>query len=66
MVQAGAQPVSTFALACELVEDWKKPWSSAMLEPFNQNLSEYGYVLQNFWNNYGGEKVVADPFAEKS
>lgn len=37
-----------------------------MLEPFNQNLSEYGYVLQNFWNNYGGEKVVADPFAEKS
>lgn len=62
MVQAGAQPVSTFALACELQEDWKKPWGNAMLEPFNQNLSEYGYVLQNFWNNYG-QKTVADPFA---
>ncbi|ABL82709.1 MULTISPECIES: isochorismatase family protein [unclassified Nocardioides] len=62
MVQAGAQPVSTFALACELQADWKKPWANAMLEPFNQNLSEYGYVLQNFWNNYGN-KVVADPFA---
>lgn len=66
MVQAGAQPVSTFALACELQEDWKKPWSDAMLEPFNQNLSEYGYVLQNFWNNYGGEKRVPDPFAEQN
>lgn len=61
MVQAGAQPVSTFALACELQADWKKPWANAMLEPFNQNLSEYGYVTQNFWNNYG-QKVVEDPF----
>ena len=43
-LQAGAQPVSTFALACELQADWKKPWASAMLDPFNQNLSEYGFV----------------------
>lgn len=62
MVQAGAQPVSTFALACELQADWKKPWANAMLEPFKENLSEYGYVLQNFWDNYG-QKVVPDPFA---
>jgi nicotinamidase-related amidase len=62
MVQAGAQPVSTFALACELQEDWKKPWANAMLEPFKENLSEYGYVMQNFWDNYG-QKIVPDPFA---
>jgi len=62
MVQAGAQPVSTFALACELQEDWKKPWANAMLEPFRENLSEYGYVLGNFWSNYG-QKSVPDPYA---
>ncbi len=62
MVQAGAQPVSTFALACELVEDWKKPYSQAMLAPFQENLPEYGYVIGNFWSNYG-EKSVPDPFA---
>ena len=61
MVQAGAEPVTTFALACELQEDWKHESSTAMLEPFNHNLSEYGFVLQNFWNNVGGH-VVPDPF----
>ncbi|MYT73480.1 MULTISPECIES: isochorismatase family protein [unclassified Streptomyces] len=61
MVQAGAEPVSTFALACELQEDWKNSYSSAMLDPFKQNLSEYGFVLENFWNNVGGH-VVPDPF----
>jgi hypothetical protein len=54
--------VSTFAFACELQEDWKKPWANAMLEPFKENLSEYGYVMQNFWDNYG-QKIVPDPFA---
>jgi nicotinamidase-related amidase len=61
MVQAGAEPVTTFALACELQEDWKHESANAMLEPFNQNLSEYGFVTQNFWNNVGGH-VVPDPF----
>ncbi len=32
-----------------------------MLEPFFQNLPEYGYLAQNFWNNVGGH-TVADPF----
>lgn len=62
MVQAGAQPVTTFALACELQKDWKQPWANDMLAPFQENLPEYGYVLANFWNNYGS-KVVPDPFA---
>lgn len=62
MVQAGAQPVSTFALACELQEDWKHPSAEAMLEPFKENLSEYGWMIQNFWDNYG-QKAVPDPFA---
>lgn len=28
---------------------------------FNKNLSEYGFVLQNFWNN-ANQHVVPDPF----
>jgi nicotinamidase-related amidase len=62
MVQAGAEPVTTFALACELQEDWKNQYADAMLEPFKQNMSEYGFVMENFWNNANGH-VVPDPFA---
>jgi nicotinamidase-related amidase len=65
MVRAGAEPVTTFALACELQEDWKHETSNAMLKPFLQNLSEYGFVTQNFWNNVGGH-VVPDPFGTVS
>ncbi|NSY46447.1 isochorismatase family protein (plasmid) [Rhizobium sp. NIBRBAC000502774] len=61
MANAGAELVSTFALACELQADWKSPTANAMLEPFVQNLSEYGFVLQNFWNNANGH-TVSDPF----
>jgi nicotinamidase-related amidase len=61
MANAGAELVTTFALGCELQADWKLPSASAMLEPFSKNLSEYGFVLQNFWNNMGGH-VVPDPF----
>jgi len=32
-----------------------------MLKPSKQNLSEYGFVTQNFWSNVGGH-VVPDPF----
>ena len=53
--------VTTFALACELQADWKRPVANDMLAPFNQNLSEYGFVLQNFWNN-ANQHVVPDPF----
>jgi nicotinamidase-related amidase len=61
MARAGAELVTAFALACELQADWKLPSANDMLAPFNQNLSEYGFVLQNFWNN-AGQRVVADPF----
>jgi nicotinamidase-related amidase len=61
MSRAGAELVSTFALACELQADWKLPTADAMLAPFIHNLSEYGFVLQNFWNN-ANQHVVADPF----
>jgi len=61
MANAGAELVTTFALACELQADWKSPSANAMLEPFNENLSEYGFVLQNYWNNANGH-VVPDPF----
>lgn len=61
MGNAGAELVSTFALSCELQADWKRPSSNDMLAPFIQNLSEYGFVLQNFWNN-ANQHVVPDPF----
>jgi nicotinamidase-related amidase len=61
MSNAGAELVSTFALACELQADWKLPSANDMLAPFNHNLSEYGFVLQNFWNN-ANQHAVPDPF----
>lgn len=61
MANAGAELVTTFALLCELQADWKRPSANAMLEPFNHNLSEYGFVLQNFWNN-ANQHAVPDPF----
>jgi nicotinamidase-related amidase len=61
MAGAGAELVTTFALACELQADWKLPTANDMLAPFIQNLPEYGFVLQNFWNN-ANQHVVADPF----
>jgi nicotinamidase-related amidase len=61
MAHAGAELVSAFAFACELQADWKLPTSNAMLEPFIHNLPEYGFVLQNFWNN-ANQHVVPDPF----
>jgi nicotinamidase-related amidase len=61
MARAGAELVTTFALACELQADWKLPTANGMLAPFIQNLPEYGFVLQNFWNN-ANQHVVPDPF----
>ena len=61
MSNAGAELVTTFALACELQADWKLPTANAMLEPFNQNLPEYAFVIGNFWNN-ANQHTVPDPF----
>jgi nicotinamidase-related amidase len=61
MARAGAELVTTFALACELQADWKLPTANDMLAPFVHNLSEYGFVLQNFWNN-ANRHAVPDPF----
>jgi hypothetical protein len=61
MARAGAEPVTTLALACELQADWKLPTANDMLSPFVQNLPEYGFVLQNFWNS-ANQQVVPDPF----
>jgi len=61
MARAGAELVTTFALACELQADWKLPTANDMLAPFIHNLSEYGFVLKNFWNN-ANQHVVPDPF----
>lgn len=61
MERGGAEPVTTFALACELQADWKLPTANDMLAPFIQNLPEYGFVLQNFWNN-ANQHTVPDPF----
>ncbi len=61
MSRAGAELMTTFALACELQADWKLPTANDMLAPFNSNLPEYGFVTQNFWNN-ANQHVVPDPF----
>jgi nicotinamidase-related amidase len=61
MSAAGAETVTTFALACELQADWKQPGADAMLSPFHHNLPEYSFIIQNFWNN-ANERAVPDPF----
>ena len=61
MARAGAELMTTFALACELQADWKSPTAEAMLAPFVKDLPEYGWVVQNFWNNANGH-TVPDPF----
>ena len=61
MARAGAELATTFALACELQADWKRPTGEAMFEPFVDNLPEYGFLIQNFWNNVDGH-TVPDPF----
>ena len=63
MSRAGAELVTTFALACELQADWKLPTANEMLGPFNHNLPEYAFVVQNFWNNAdSASRPVKDPF----
>jgi hypothetical protein len=32
-----------------------------MFAPFNQNLSEYGFLMQNFWNN-ANQHVLRNTF----
>lgn len=61
MSRAGADLVSVFALGCELQADWKSPSGNAMFGPFTNELPEYGFVIQNFWNN-ANQHVVSDPF----
>ena len=62
MSAAGAETQSVFALAAELQADWRRDTATAMLDPFVNHLPEYGFVLQNFWNNAGEQPAVADPF----
>jgi nicotinamidase-related amidase len=63
MSAAGAQLNSVFALGAELQADWKRPSGMKMLDPFINGLPEYGWVLQNFWNNADPSKrPVKDPF----
>ncbi len=61
MSAAGAELQTVFALGAELQADWKRESGMAMLDPFTNNLPEYGFVLQNFWNN-ANDKLVPDPF----
>lgn len=61
MSRAGAELVTVFALGCELQADWKLPSGQAMFAPFTDQLPEYGWEVQNFWNN-ANQHVVPDPF----
>jgi hypothetical protein len=53
--------VTTFALGYELQADWKLPSRDAMFERFTNQLPEYGWVVDNFWNN-ANRRAVPDPF----
>ncbi|WP_252120309.1 isochorismatase family protein [Symbiopectobacterium purcellii] len=61
MTAAGAQLETVYALGAELQADWKKPSADAMLKPFIDGLPEYGWILQNYWNN-ANKHTVPDPF----
>ncbi|MGC3962394.1 MAG: isochorismatase family protein [Rhodocyclaceae bacterium] len=61
MTAAGAELESVYALGAELQADWKKPSGNDMLAPFINGLPEYGWVLQNYWNN-ANQHTVTDPF----
>ena len=63
MTAAGAQLNTVFALGAELQADWKLPSANDMLPPFINGLPEYGWVVQQFWNNADSAKrPVKDPF----
>ncbi|MES2401155.1 MAG: isochorismatase family protein [Pseudomonadota bacterium] len=63
MTAAGAQLNSVFALGAELQADWKLPSANDMLPPFINGLPEYGWIVQQFWNNSDSAKrPVKDPF----
>lgn len=61
MSAAGAQLETVFALGAELQADWKLPSGNDMFPPFINGLPEYGWVVQNFWNN-ANKRTVPDPF----
>jgi nicotinamidase-related amidase len=61
MTRAGAEPVTVFALGCELQADWKLPTGNAMFDPFTNELPEYGFLIQSFWNN-ANQRAIEDPF----
>jgi nicotinamidase-related amidase len=62
MSRAGAQIVTVFALGAELQADWKRPTANDAGAVFNKHLPEYGFVMDNFWNNADPSKRIPDPF----
>lgn len=61
MSNAGAEPVTVFPLACELQADWKGETANDMFVPFKENLPEYAFLIQTYWNTASGSGVQ-DPF----
>lgn len=63
MGSAGAQLNTVYALGAEMQADWKLPSGNEMLEPFINGLPEYGWIVQQFWDNADSTKrPVNDPF----
>lgn len=62
MSDAGANLVTVFALGAELQADWKRETAGAAGAVFNEHLPEYGFVMDNFWNNANPDTRVPDPF----
>lgn len=63
MTAAGAQLNTVYALGAELQADWKLPSGNDMLPAFVNGLPEYGWIVQQFWNNADpAKRPVKDPF----
>lgn len=61
MSRAVAALATVFAPRCELQSDRNLPAGYAMFDPFTNELPEYEFVFQNFWNN-ANQHVLRDSF----
>jgi nicotinamidase-related amidase len=67
MVHAGAQPMTWFAIACELQGDWRDSTGEGFTQIVSENLPWYGYLI-NSWNYTlmnGGGAPTEEPATEE-
>jgi len=67
MVHAGVQPMTWFAIACELQGDWRNSTGEGFTQIVSENLPWYGYLISS-WNwtlmNGGENAPTEEPATE--